>query len=127
MAAEHGGLNETFADLYADTGDERYLKLSRRFHHKAILEPLAKGEDILPGKHANTQIPKLIGLGTRYELAGDPNDRAAANFFWDRVVHHHSYVTGGHCDHEPQRGERRAHAKAQRSSVFISWRLGGLA
>ncbi|MCP5525055.1 MAG: glycoside hydrolase family 127 protein [Verrucomicrobiales bacterium] len=100
MVAEHGGINETFADLYADTGDERYLRLSRRFHHKAILDPLARGEDILPGKHANTQIPKLNGLATRYELTGDPADRAAADFFWDRVVNHHSYVTGGHCDHE---------------------------
>ena len=100
MVAEHGGLNETFADLYADTGDERYLGLSRRFHHRAILEPLADGQDILPGKHANTQIPKLTGLATRYELAGDPRDRAAADFFWDRVVHHHTYITGGHCDHE---------------------------
>lgn len=100
LACEHGGINETFADLYADTGDERYLRLSRRFHHRAILEPLAEGRDILPGKHANTQIPKLIGLAARYELAGDPRDRAAADFFWDRVVNHHSYVTGGHCDHE---------------------------
>ena len=100
LACEHGGLNETFADLYADTGDPRYLALSRRIHHRAILEPLARGEDILPGKHANTQIPKLIGLATRYELAGDPTDRAAAAFFWERVVYHHSYVTGGHCDHE---------------------------
>jgi len=100
LACEHGGINETFADLYADTGEERYLRLSRRFHHRAILEPLAQGVDILPGKHANTQIPKLIGLAARYELAGDPQDRAAAAFFWDRVVNHHSYITGGHCDHE---------------------------
>ena len=100
LACEHGGMNETFADLYADTGDARYLALSRRFHHKAILDPLARGEEILPGKHANTQIPKLIGLATRYELAGDVQDRAAAAYFWDRVVHHHSYVTGGHCDAE---------------------------
>lgn len=100
LACEHGGINETFADLYADTGDERYLTLSRKFHHRAILEPLARGDDILPGKHANTQIPKLTGLAVRYELTGDAADRAAANFFWDRVVHHHSYVTGGHCDHE---------------------------
>ena len=100
LAAEHGGMNEVFADLYADTGDARYLALSRRFHHKAMLDPLALGEDILPGKHANTQIPKLIGLATRYELAGDLSDRAAAQFFWDRVVHHHSYVTGGHCEAE---------------------------
>jgi DUF1680 family protein len=100
LACEHGGLNETFADLYADTGDERYLKLARRFQHRAILDPLARGEDILPGKHANTQIPKLVGLARLHELTGNPADRAAAGFFWDRVVNHHSYITGGHCDHE---------------------------
>ncbi len=100
LAAEHGGINETFADLYADTGDERYLALSRRFHHRAVLDPLARGVDILPGHHANTQIPKIIGLARRYELTGDPLDRATAEFFWDRVVHHHSYVTGGHCNYE---------------------------
>ena len=27
-------------------------------------------------------------------------DRKTAEFFWDRVVHHHSYVTGGVGDHE---------------------------
>jgi uncharacterized protein len=100
LAAEHGGMNEVLADLYADTGDARYLALSRRFHHKIILDPLALGEDILPGKHANTQIPKIIGLATRYELTGDLSDRAAAQFFWDRVVHHHTYVTGGNCQAE---------------------------
>jgi DUF1680 family protein len=36
LAAEHGGLNEVFADLYADTRDPRYLALSRKFHHRAI-------------------------------------------------------------------------------------------
>jgi len=100
LACEHGGINETFVDLHVDTGDERYLALSRRFHHRAILEPLSNAEDILPGKHANTQIPKLTGLAARYDVTGDRADRAAAEFFWDRVVNHHSYVTGGHCDHE---------------------------
>ncbi|MES1180947.1 MAG: beta-L-arabinofuranosidase domain-containing protein, partial [Verrucomicrobiota bacterium] len=100
LACEHGGMNEVLADLYADTGNERYLKLAEKFHHDAILDPLAKGQDILPGKHANTQIPKLIGLATLYELTGDPSDRLAAQFFWDRVVNHHSYVTGGNCDFE---------------------------
>jgi uncharacterized protein len=70
LACEQGGMNEVLADLYADTGDPRYLMLSRRFHHKAILDPLARGEDVLPGKHANTQIPNLVGLVTRCELTG---------------------------------------------------------
>ncbi len=33
-------------------------------------------------------------------MTGDPSARLAAQFFWDRVVQHHSYVTGGHCDGE---------------------------
>ena len=95
LACEHGGMNESLAELYARTGDEKYLRLSRRFHHKAVLDPLVRQEDRLQGLHANTQIPKLIGLARRYELAGDTADKTAAEFFWDRVVHHHSYVIGG--------------------------------
>lgn len=100
LACEHGGMNEVLAKLYAITGNREYLKLSRRFHHKAVLDPLANRVDCLPGLHANTQIPKLTGLARRYELTGDEKDGVAADFFWDRVVNHHSYVTGGHCNRE---------------------------
>jgi DUF1680 family protein len=100
LGCEHGGMNEVLAELYARTGNEKYLRLSRRFHHKAVLEPLAQREDHLQGLHANTQIPKLIGLARRYELTGDVADKTAAEFFWDRVVHHHSYVNGGNSDGE---------------------------
>ncbi len=96
LHCEHGGINEVLADLYADTQNAKYLGLSRVFHHKAILDPLTAGVDVLPDKHGNTQIPKLTGLARRYELTGDLNDKKAAEFFWDRVVNHHSYVTGGH-------------------------------
>ncbi len=100
LKCEHGGINEALAEIYAATEDEKYLRLSQLFHHRAILDSLAHGKDILPGKHANTQIPKLVGLARRYELTGSETDRQAAEFFWDRVVNHHSYVTGGHCNHE---------------------------
>lgn len=100
LACEHGGMNEALAELYARTGNGKYLKLSSRFHHKAVLDPLAQREDRLRGLHANTQIPKLIGLARRYELTGDSQDRTAAEFFWNRVVHHHSYVIGGNSEGE---------------------------
>lgn len=100
LHCEHGGINESLAELYAKTGNEKYLEMSRIFHHKAILEPLSEGIDILPGKHGNTQIPKLVGLARRYELTGDETDRHTAEFFWETVVNHHSYVTGGHGNHE---------------------------
>ncbi|MCF8346196.1 MAG: glycoside hydrolase family 127 protein [Bacteroidales bacterium] len=100
LDCEHGGINESLAELYELTGEERYLNLSYIFHHKSVLDPLGQGVDILPGIHANTTIPKLIGLARRYELTGNEADRKAAEFFWKTVVNHHSYATGGNGNHE---------------------------
>lgn len=96
LNTEFGGMNEVLVDLYADTGDRRWLVLADRFEHRAIVEPLARGEDILRGKHGNTQVPKLLGVLARYVATGRPSDGAAARFFWDRVALHHSFATGGH-------------------------------
>jgi uncharacterized protein len=100
LRCEHGGISEVLADLFADTKDERYLKMSRIFYQKVLLDALKKGEDVLPGKHCNTNIPKIIGLSRLYELTGDTSDRKAAEFFWNTVVGHHSYVTGGNGNNE---------------------------
>ena len=100
LNCEHGGINEALVELYAVTGNKKYLDLADVFYHKAILDTLSNGEDILPGKHANTQIPKIIGLARRYELTGSEKDKRTAIFFWDRIVNHHSYVTGGNGNHE---------------------------
>ncbi len=100
LAAEHGGLNETFTETYVRTGQKRFLDMGKRLYHKAVLTPLAQGRDELAGKHANTQIPKLIGLARLYEVTGDTIYRDAAGFFWDTVVHRHSYVIGGNSDSE---------------------------
>ncbi len=96
LATEFGGMNEMMADLYADTGDTRWLALSYRFEHKAVLDPLKRGDDPLNGLHGNTQVPKLIGSAARYSHQGDKSDLAAATTFWDRVVNHHTFATGGH-------------------------------
>ena len=96
LGTEFGGMNEVMADLYADTGDRRWLALSDRFSHRAIVDPLSRREDILEGKHGNTQVPKLLGSLVRYLATGNETDGAAATFFWDQVALHHSFATGGH-------------------------------
>ena len=96
LATEFGGMNEMMADLYADTGDKRWLDLSYRFEHDAVLGPLKRGEDPLNGLHGNTQVPKLVGSAARYANTGDRADLAAATTFWERVVNHHTFATGGH-------------------------------
>jgi hypothetical protein len=100
LICEHGGIAEVLADLYADTRDERYLKMSQTFYQKVVLDSLKKGVDILPGRHCNTNIPKLTGLARIYELTGDSSDMRAARYFWETVVNHHSYVTGGNGNRE---------------------------
>ena len=95
LRAEHGGMTETLADVYAITGDEKYLRLAQRFTHHAILDDLLQHQDTLTGKHANTQIPKIIGFARVAELGGDPAWDDAARTFWDNVVEHRSVAFGG--------------------------------
>jgi DUF1680 family protein len=96
LNTEHGGMNEVLADLYADTGNRRWLDLSYNFEHRAFTDVLKRHQDNLNGKHGNCQIPKLIGSAARYGYNGDAGDIEAASFFWDRVTQHHSYASGGH-------------------------------
>ena len=96
LATEFGGMNEVLADLYADTGNRRWLALSDHFDHRAVIDPLSRREDILAGKHGNTLVPKLLGALVQYEYTGSERDGTAAKFFWDEVALHHSFATGGH-------------------------------
>lgn len=100
LRAEHGGIVESFSELYARTGQQRWLDLARRVQHEDIVAPLADGRDDLAGKHANTQIPKLIGEARLYETGGDARAAKAAMVFWETVVHDHSYVIGGNSEFE---------------------------
>ncbi len=97
---EHGGMNEILADVYSLTHDKKYLALAKRFSHRALLEPLVEGRDVLDGLHSNTQIPKVIGFARLHELTGEQDYRTGARFFWDRVVRARSFVTGGNGDIE---------------------------
>jgi DUF1680 family protein len=100
LVTEFGGMNEVAADLYADTGDPRWLELSGKFEHRAMIDPLAEGQDILGSKHGNTQVPKMIGSLARYIYTGDETDHKAAINFWNEVALHHSFATGGHGKNE---------------------------
>ena len=95
LISEQGGLNETFADVYAITGDQKYLRLAHQFSDQRMLQPLLKGEDNLTGKHANTQIPKVIGYKRIADLEGLDDWDRAARFFWDVVIGQRSVSIGG--------------------------------
>jgi uncharacterized protein len=96
LACEHGGMNESFANLYAITQNPLHLQLAEKFHHTAILDPLEKAERKLAGKHGNTQIPKVIGTARLYEVTGLKRFKTISENFWNEVIEDHTYAMGGH-------------------------------
>lgn len=100
LFCEYGGMSDALVNTYALSGNKKYLDLSYKFYDKRILDSLAANIDILPGKHSNTQIPKVIGGIRRFELTRDKKDADIANFFWQTVTQNHSYVTGGNSNYE---------------------------
>jgi DUF1680 family protein len=100
LQVEQGGMMDVLVEIYALTGNPRYLEASRRFYHRAVLDPLLARRNELTNMHANTQIPKIIGEARTFEVTGDPRARAIAGYFWDLVVHHYTYVIGGNSDME---------------------------
>lgn len=95
LTCEHGGMCKAMADMYEITGNKEYLALAERFIHQEIVKPLIKQVDKLQGYHANTQMPKIIGLAKLYELTGKAEYRTACEFFFKTVTENRSYAIGG--------------------------------
>ncbi len=87
---EYGGLPEALANLYAITGEQRYLVAAQRFYHHRVLDPLAGGVDNLPGLQANITVPKIIASQRMWEETGDSHYQAIAEKFWRIVTQHHT-------------------------------------
>jgi DUF1680 family protein len=101
LRCEFGGMNDILANIYAITGNKKYLDLSYKFYDDFVMKPLAEGKpDPLAGKHSNTNIPKAIGSARQYTLTANPGDAVIAERTWDLLVNHHSYVTGGNGNYE---------------------------
>lgn len=97
---EFGGVNEAFYNLYAITGNPEHKKLAEFFYHADVIDPLAEHKADLYFKHANTFIPKVIGEARNYELHNSERSKDIANFFWNTVIDHQTYCTGGNSHKE---------------------------
>ncbi|MFG0256131.1 MAG: beta-L-arabinofuranosidase domain-containing protein, partial [Rhodopirellula sp. JB053] len=92
---EYGGMNEVMADIFAITGDIKYLKAARRWNHRSLFDPLVAHQDRLTGMHANTQIPKIIGMERIAALTEDTSEHSGAKFFWKTVSENRCVAFGG--------------------------------
>ena len=86
--------------MWAATGDPRFkaraddivaqLKEVQDAHGDGYLSALAGGRE------AFAELARGEIRSASFDLNGLWSPRAAAEFFWDRVVHHHTFATGGH-------------------------------
>jgi len=100
LNCEYGGMNDVLVNIYSITGNKKYLDLTRKFNDEFVMGKLAKRIDPMPGKHSNTNVPKAIGAARSFELTNSADDKTIASFFWETMVHHHSYVIGGNSSYE---------------------------
>ncbi len=100
LSVEQGGMNEVLTDVYAITGNEKYLQAAQRFNHINVIYPTANGEDVLSGRHANDQIPKFQGVARQYDFINNKAFIRASENFWDIVIRDHTMAIGGNSCYE---------------------------
>lgn len=100
VSVEYGGLNDSLYQLYMLTLNPHFLESAHLFEQAELVEALYQNQDPLKGLHANTTIPKIIGFLNRYVVEKDPYYLKAAEHFWEIVVVHHTYCTGGNSEWE---------------------------
>ena len=101
LGIEYGGMNDALYDLYSYTLKEEHLIAAHLFDEEDLFKKVASGEkNALNNLHANTTIPKFAGALNRYITVGDEVYLDYAIKFWDTVVNHHTYATGGNSEWE---------------------------
>lgn len=111
LSIEYGGMNDALYDLYAYTGDTKYAEAAHAFDEDELFAQIrSDGKNVLNNRHANTTIPKIIGALKRYlmldgKMIGLTKVDASeyletAEVFWQMVVDHHTYHTGGNSEWE---------------------------
>ncbi|MBP5507458.1 MAG: glycoside hydrolase family 127 protein [Prevotella sp.] len=102
LGIEHGGMNESLLDAYQLFGDSKYLTAAKKYTHKTMLNGMQTlNTTFLDGRHANTQVPKFIGM----ERIGEQDPTAtsyirAAENFWTDVATHRTVCIGGNSVNE---------------------------
>lgn len=119
LGTEHGGVNEVVADAFVITGNQKYLDAAKRLSHKWILNPMKNHDALmLDNKHANTQVPKIVGFARVAELAKDKDYLEASKFFWDEVTTNRSLSVGGN--------SRREHFPSKEACIDFTQDIDGL-
>jgi uncharacterized protein len=87
-------LPENQFQAWSLTGDRRHLALGRRFLYDEFFAALARGDNVLPGKHAYSHVNGLSSAVQAYLSLGAPMYLAAAQHGF-AMIDAQSFATGG--------------------------------
>ncbi|WP_364141706.1 beta-L-arabinofuranosidase domain-containing protein [Paenibacillus sp. LPE1-1-1.1] len=95
---ETGGMLETWVELYALTKETKHRDLIDRYDRRRFFDALLEGQDVLTNKHANTQIPEILGAAKAWEATGEIRYRHIVEAFWKCAVEDRGYLATGAVD-----------------------------
>lgn len=88
-------LPENLFTVHELTGERRFHELAMRYLlDREYFDPLSRGEDVLPGRHAYSHALALSSAASAYLHLGDPKHRAALVNAW-RFLEWQRYASGG--------------------------------
>ena len=88
-------LPENLFYAYELTGDRSFLDLAKQFlFDRRYFEPLSRGENVLPGKHAYSHVNCLSSSARAYLHLGNPMHLQAIKNGWD-MIEAQQFASGG--------------------------------
>lgn len=106
-------LPENLFKTYELTGEKRYLDMARLYLlDRGFFDPLAAGQNVLPGKHGYSHVIALSSAAKAYDVLGDEKYLRAIRNAWDMIVESEQYASGAWAANEefarPRSGELAA-------------------
>lgn len=78
------------------TGEPRYLDMAKRYlHDKPYFDPLARGQNVLPGLHAYSHFNALSSAAKAYLVLGDEKYLQTITNAWDMLEKTQWFASGG--------------------------------
>jgi DUF1680 family protein len=112
-------LPENYFLAFQRTGDPYYRELALKFMHTSFLDPLAAGENVLPGLHAYSHLNTFNSAAQAYLVDGNETALAAAIQGFE-FVEQQSFASGGWGPNEafitPGKGQLAASLRNTHSS-----------
>ena len=99
LKVEYGGMIEVMYNLYKETSNPLFKKSAEFFMESGLYGDILLKKDNLTGIHANTTIPKFLGLCAKYEVEKEESVLETCKNFFDMVLSR-TYSNGGTCFQE---------------------------